>query len=198
MKQTNITTGRVNQKAQTRAKILEAAKALMKRKQAITLDDVAEKANISRATIYRYYSSIDTLIAEVSLDVQHKSPEEIAEEVKNMSFEERLFFIQQYYNELAQKNETAFRRYLSVVLSESVSSKKKLRGARRLKSLSKALKPYNKDMDKESYTKLLYAATLLTGIESLIVCKDVCELNNEESNNVLQWAMQMILKGINS
>jgi AcrR family transcriptional regulator len=198
MKQTNITTGRVNQKAQTRAKILEAAKALMKRKQAITLDDVAEKANISRATIYRYYSSIDTLIAEVSLDVQHKSPEEIAEEVKNMSFEERLFFIQQYYNELAQKNETAFRRYLSVVLSESVSSKKKLRGARRLKSLSKALEPYKKDMDKESYTKLLYAATLLTGIESLIVCKDVCDLNNKETNNVLQWAMQMILKGINS
>ena len=130
--------------------------------------------------------------------MQHKSPEEIAEEVKNMSFEERLFFIQQYYNELAQKNETAFRRYLSVVLSESVSSKKKLRGTRRLKSLSKALKPYNKDMDQESYTKSLYAATLLTGIESLIVCKDVCYLNIEETTNVLERAMQMILKGINS
>ena len=115
-----------------------------------------------------------------------------------MSFEERLFFIQQYYNELAQKNETAFRRYLSVVLSESVSSKKKLRGTRRLKSLSKALKPYNKDMDQESYTKSLYAATLLTGIESLIVCKDVCYLNIEETTNVLERAMQMILKGINS
>ena len=60
MKQTNITSGRVNQKAQTRAKILDATKVLMKTKQANTLDDVAEKANISRTTIYRYFSRIDT------------------------------------------------------------------------------------------------------------------------------------------
>ncbi|WP_367390597.1 TetR/AcrR family transcriptional regulator [Lewinella sp. LCG006] len=198
MKKISLDTGRVNQKAKTRTKILVAAKELMQQEKLITLEDVAEKANISRATIYRYYAKIDLLITEASLDIHHKSPDELLDEVKEMGLEDRIIYVQKHYTQLAQKHEVAFRRYLSAVLLESVTSKKKLRGARRVKSLNNVLKPFKNDLDSDTFKKLVTVASVLMGIDSLIVCKDVCDLDNEEANATLQWALEMIFKGISS
>lgn len=198
MNKLSLDTGRVNQKAKTRTKILVAAKELMQQEKSITLEDVAKKANISRATIYRYYTKIDLLITEASLDIHHKSPDELLDEVKEMGFEDRIFHVQKHYTQLAQKHEVVFRRYLSAVLLESVTSKNKLRGARRVKSLNNVLKPFKNDLDSDTYKKLIIVASILMGIDSLIVCKDICDLNNEETNASLHWALKMIFKGISS
>jgi AcrR family transcriptional regulator len=196
MEKFNITKGRVKQKLQTRLEILSAAKELMQKEKKVTLEDVAKKAKISRATMYRYFSNIDLLFTEATLDIHHKSSEQIFKEVKDLSFTERFFYIQKHYNELAQKNETLFRRYLSSVLSESIVSNQPLRGARRMKSLNLALEPYKETLSEETFKKLVTIASVLMGIDSLIICKDVCNLNNEESDNTLKWALGMILKGI--
>lgn len=191
-----LETGRVNQKVKTRSKILDAANKIMQKEKSITLEDVAKEANISRATIYRYYANIDLLITEASLDIHHKSPEDFFQEVKNMSFEDRIFYIQKHYNQLAQDHELGFRRYLSSLLSESITSTKKLRGARRVQSLHNVLEPYKNDMDCDTFKKLIVVSSILMGIDSLIVCKDICDLNNEETSETLEWALKLILKGI--
>jgi AcrR family transcriptional regulator len=196
MKKTKTTEGRVKQKLQTRTEILNAAKKLLRQEEKITLEDVATKANISRATMYRYFSNIDLLITEASLDIKHKSSDEIFEEVKEMTFEDRIFYIQKHYNQHAQNNEILFRRYLSAVLSESVVSQKQLRGARRMESLQKALAPFQESLGKDTFKKLISVSSVLIGIDSLIVCKDVCKLTNEEADHTLKWALDMILKGI--
>lgn len=196
MEKSQITKGRVEQKRQTRSEILKVAKRLMQKKERITLDDVAKSANISRATMYRYFSNIDLLFTEASLDIHHKSPDQIYEEVKNMSFADRIFYIQKHYNQGALKNETGFRRYLSAVLSESVVSKKQLRGARRMQSLNKALESYRDKYSKDTFKKLISISSVLMGIDSIIVCKDVCNLKNNEAEKTLKWAIEMILKGI--
>jgi AcrR family transcriptional regulator len=198
MNKLSLESGRINQKAKTRSIILEAAKEMMQNEKLITLEDVAEKANISRATIYRYYANIDLLITEASLDIHHKSPDDFLEEVKKMPFEDRIFYIQKHYNQLAQKHEIVFRRYLSAVLSASITSTKKLRGARRVKSLKNVLEPYKNDMNSGTFKKLITVSSILMGIDSLIICKDICDLNNEETNETLEWALKMILKGISS
>jgi len=196
MKKSEITKGRKKQKLQTRMEILDAARALMQQKKKISLEDVAEKANISRATMYRYFSNLDLLFAEATLDIHHMSPDQIFEEVQDLSFEDRIFYIQKHYNALAQENETAFRRYLSAMLSESIVTGEPTRGARRVKSLTKALEPFKEQLTPEAFQKLIHTASILSGIDSLIICKDVCHLNNEESEETLQWALEMILKGI--
>jgi AcrR family transcriptional regulator len=198
MKEAELKRGRTKQKLQTRAEILNAAKALMKKQKKISLDDVAKKAKISRATMYRYFSNIDLLFTEASIDIHHKSSDEIVEEVNELSMEERILHIQKHYNELAQKNEVVFRRYLSAVLTESIVSKKPLRGARRMDTLQKALRPYRTELDNDTFTKLVTVSSLLMGIDSLIICKDVCKLDNEETELTLKWAVEMILKGISS
>lgn len=196
MKKSKSTAGRVKQKHQTRLEILNAAKALMREEKKITLEDIAKKANISRATMYRYYSNIDLLFAEASLDVHHKTSDQIFEEVKDSPFVDRIFYIQKHYNELALNNEILFRRYLSAVLSESITSKAQLRGARRVSSLEKALEPFKEKIPTDTYKKLISISSVLMGIDSIIVCKDVCNLDNKETENTLRWALEIILKNI--
>ena len=166
MKKDIPSNGRVNQKAKTKTKILGAAKKIMNFERMITLEDVAKKANISRATIYRYYDNIELLIMEASLDIHHKSPDELFYEVKSMSFEDRIFYIQKHYNQQAQEHELVFRRYLSAVLSKSISSAEKLRGARRVKSLNNVLDAFKNDMDSYTFKKVKSVASVLMGIDS--------------------------------
>ena len=182
-----LQSGRVNQKIKTRTAILGAAKRLLKKKKRITLEDVAQEASISRATIYRYFSNIELLIMESSLDIAHPGSEDIAEEVAGRSLEEVLIFVQQYYNGLAQKHETAFRRYLSAALNESVTNNENIRGARRITTLNKALEPFRNDLSDTDFQNLVNASAILMGIDALTVSKDVCKLDNEATSELLAF-----------
>lgn len=196
MKSIPLDKGRISQKAKTRTKILNAAKSLMSEDKKITLEEVALKAGVGRATIYRYFPNIDLLYTEASLDIHFSSPEELFEEVKDMPLEQRLLHIQDYYNTMAQDHELIFRRYLSATLLESLGSDKKIRGARRVEAMSLALAESNKTLSKENLERLKNVGTILMGIESLIVAKDVCGLSDKQTKETLNWALEMILKGL--
>jgi AcrR family transcriptional regulator len=135
MKSISLKEGRINQKLKTRARILNAAKTLMSKNRNTSLEEVAQKSNVSRATIYRYFPNLDLLFTEASLDIYYQSPDVLFEKVKNMTLEQRIYYLQNYHNQLAQDHELIFRRYLSAVLNESVVSKKKIRGARRVEAM---------------------------------------------------------------
>lgn len=59
--------------AARRMRIRDAARELASRGgyAAVTMHDVAERAGVGRATVYRYYSSKDHLIADVHLEQSH-------------------------------------------------------------------------------------------------------------------------------
>ena len=196
MNKISLRKGRINQKNKTRTRILDAAKALMSKDKEISLEDVAQKAKISRATIYRYFPSIELLCSEASLDIHVVSPERLHKQVADFPLEEQILFIQNYYTRLAQDHEMIFRRYLSAVLKESITTKKKIRGARRVEAMNIILDPFKNELTKNDLKNLKNISTILMGVDPLIVAKDVCGLTNEESNETLKWAIEMILKGI--
>lgn len=198
MKSISLDNGRINQKVKTRSRILSAAKSLMSEDKKITLEEVALKAGVARATIYRYFPNIDLLYTEASLDIHFSSPEELFEEVKNMTLNQRLIYIQEYYNKMAQDHELIFRRYLSATLLESLGSNKKIRGARRVEAMSLVLASSKDKFSKENLDHLKNTGTILMGIESVIVAKDVCGLSDKMTNDTLKWALEMILKGLNA
>lgn len=186
-----LQSGRTNQKIETRAKILNTAQLFLKKEQAFSLEDVAQKTNISRATIYRYYSNIDILITEAALDIQTKEPETVAKDLEGKSKNEQLIGVQHYFNKLAIDHENAFRKYLSNAIQ---STSKIKRGARRKKTLELILKDTNyNSKTKEDISNLL---TMLMGIEPLVVAKDVCGKNNDEAIALMQWGLELILKGL--
>lgn len=196
MKDQFLKEGRVNQKLQTRSEILNSAQILLNKEPQITLEKVAEHAGISRATIYRYFSNIELLTTEALLHTHFLSPDELQLKVEGLTMEKTVHALQQHYNTISQEHELVFRRYLSVTLKESIISKKKLRGARRVEALKLALKPFEGILSKEDHKRLIHVSTLLMGIDALLVCKDVCELNAEEANKLLEWALDLILAGV--
>ena len=192
MKDEYFKKGRVRQKQETREKILSSTQELMNSGEKFTLEDVAEKAGVSRATIYRYYSNIDILSAEAGIDINTKSPKTIYENLQGLEIKDKLLGVQEYHNNHALDNENAFRNYLSIVLTSDAKYNK--RGARRSKTLKMVLEEAN--LTKSEITNLQNLFTVLMGIEPLIVTKDVCGLNNEQSKKLLKWGMELLLKGI--
>ena len=186
--------GRTGQKQRTREKILQAAKELQVKGIELNLENVAKRAGISRATIYRYYSNKDILSAEAVLDMRTRTPEQILSEFSQTDLETTLLGIQRYYNNLAIKNEKAFRKYLSVILNpENPISD---RGARRIRTLSSAVEEANNSFSDRDQERLIYMATLMMGIEAFIVTRDVCQLDEEAAEEVLQWGLKTLLKGM--
>jgi len=191
MKKEYIKSGRINQKLETRDKILTSAQYFINKGLEFTLEDIAKKSGISRATIYRYYSKVEILANEAGLDISTISPENIIENLKEKNTEEIILGIQNYYNTLAIDHEGAFRKYLCTVLASNPSEIK--RGARRKKTLQLAFE--NTSINKKEKEKLVNLLTLLMGIEPLIVTKDVSGLNNNQSMEIMKWGVQLILKG---
>lgn len=176
--------------------IIESAQELMNKNRKISLTDVAAHACLSRATVYRYYSNIDLLITEASIDIHHKSPEQLVEDLQGMELADQFLAIQSYYNKLVEDHETEFRRYLSVALKESATSKKKTRGARRPKTFQIVLDHSSIKLPTKKAKTLIHAATLLSGIDSRILCKDVNGLSSKETDHLLGWCLKLVIEEI--
>lgn len=188
-----LQSGRSKQKLKTRNRILDSAQKFLSKGENFTLEAVAEEAGLSRATIYRYYSNVELLAAEAALDVYTHTPEAIYSRLNKKPLPEILLGIQDYYNRLAMDHESSFRKFLSITLSSSQEMPK--RGARRIETLKLALGNHHMDMKQEELQNFIYLATVLMGVEALIVTKDVCQLDNKKSKQVLQWGLEMLIKG---
>ncbi|MEX0813949.1 MAG: TetR/AcrR family transcriptional regulator [Chitinophagales bacterium] len=199
MSKLSLEKGRAHQKLKTRDSILLAAQKLVESGSNFTLEDVAKQAGVSRATIYRYFSNVDLLFAEAALSFKTKSKDELLKAVEKKGLKASLMHIQNYFIELAESHEIAFRKYLSVALDESTknpSKKTNLRGARRPAVLDDLLNNYNKELSVKNRKKLKQIITVLSGIEPLIANKDVNQLDGKASKELLNWALEMILKGM--
>jgi len=60
--------GRANQKRRTRQALIDATLALRDEGRNPTFAEAAERALVSRATAYRYFSSIEALISETATE----------------------------------------------------------------------------------------------------------------------------------
>ncbi|MCL6267300.1 TetR/AcrR family transcriptional regulator [Flagellimonas myxillae] len=192
----HLQTGRHKQKQETRNRILNAANQLIQEGTSITMDNVAEKAQISRATIYRYYSSIDSLSMELVLQLNVPNTDILLERFKDKSFDEAILGIQKAYLQFILDNENTSRKFLGSVLT--LTDPKLKRGQNREAVLRKIFAQKEPKLDVKQKEKFISICVLFMGIESVIASKDVCGLNDAQTRAALQWGMEMILKGYHS
>ena len=193
MKEKHITSGRKKQKQNTRDKILEASQQLLEKKVTLTMENVAEKAGISRATVYRYYTNIDSLSMDLIFQLDVPNPETILSNNEGASHKDTILGIQKAYLDFSLRNEQTSRQFLAAVLASSNPNMR--RGKNRINTLKEHFKSNEVDLSKEDKEKLIHLSVLLMGIESIITAKDVCGLDNQTATNTLTWGLQMILKG---
>ncbi|WP_205502273.1 TetR/AcrR family transcriptional regulator [Rufibacter psychrotolerans] len=199
MKDHFLQKGRTNQKLRTRQALLAAAREILQTNGAFSLDEVAKRALVSRATVYRYFSDAETLQMEASLDIKTKSPEELLQGLDQAPATQRVLCIQQHLFDIARQNESAFRAYLGAVLKLSATQQEqgsKLRGSRRIPMLETALAPFRSSLTQEEYARLVHVLAVLSGIEAYISLKDVSKLSYKEATQTIQWGICTLVQAV--
>jgi len=185
---------RVNQKRRTRSELLRAARAIIEKGEHPSVADVADHAGISRATAYRYFSTPDELIREAVLDgVATNITVEPAEEGADAAeVEKRLDKLVTDVFSMILDNEAVFRTLLG---TSATGENQNRRGGRRVSWLKEALGPVERELPPRQFQRLVNSLSLVMGIESMIVMRDICDLDPKEGEKVLRWAAKTLLAG---
>jgi hypothetical protein len=69
------------------------------------------------------------------------------------------------------------------------------RAGRRIGWLRAALAPLEPRLPPAAFDRLVNALALLTGVEALVVLRDICEVDAEEGEAVLRWAASALVAG---
>ncbi|MGH2940732.1 MAG: TetR/AcrR family transcriptional regulator [Solirubrobacterales bacterium] len=190
---------RANQKSRTRRAILDAALAFVEEGALPTVVEAAERAQVSRATAYRYFpTQPDLLQALVALNPTMK---EVGAALAGTDSEDpavRLGVLLDAYNPRVLAAEPWMRAIYRTMLdawlrSDRDGARESHRVPLRLDWVEEALAPVA-DLDEERRRRLATALTLMLGIEPITVLKDVCGLDDEETLEVLSWAAGALLR----
>ena len=186
-------TGRFIQRSRTRRDLLEAALRVSSGGKTVTLDDVAEEARVSRATAYRYFPSVDDLLAEASLHVAF--PGEECLEGSSDDPVERLFIIDEAIARMIEANETALRMMIaSTSKLPLLSSGVPPRQNRRMPLIEAALAPARDQFRPKAYRRLTQALCLVVGTEAMLVFKDVLHLSPKQAREARRWTIKSLVE----
>jgi AcrR family transcriptional regulator len=192
------TKGRTSQRRRTRKDLLAAAARLMKDGRVPTVAEVAEEAQISRATAYRYFPSQDTLLAEAPLDGQVPNPERLFAGDTSVDPEARIDKAEKALHDMCYANEPQLRRMLSRLLAQGNNRDRRngppVRQNRRSPLIAAALEPVRHRLDDAIYRKLEAALACFFGTESMIVFRDVLSVSPRQARAVKRWAIRTLVR----
>lgn len=186
---------RDSQKARTRRDLVEAARRLLAAGRTPTVADVADTAEVSRRTAYRYFPGAEQLIAEALLegmrsDVEH----EINDGPPDEDITTRVHRLVNAMHKLTLDKENLLRQMIRLTVDRIPSDiGEPLRPSRRIEYVDMALAPLQAELTAADYDRLVHALAIVVGIESRIVLRDIAALDDEEILSTQQWAAQALL-----
>ena len=194
--------GRPNQRNRTRKDLLDAASRLLKQGRRPTLEEVAEEALVSRATAYRYFPSADALLVEAPLDGATPAPDDLFRDAPSDDAVERLELVDAALDDMITANEQALRLMLAQSLQRNSNVEEgngfPARQNRRTALIEAALAPARDQFDPVAAQRLASALALIIGTESMVVLKDVLQLEAAEATEVKQWAIRALVDAAKS
>lgn len=194
----SVRPGRANQRRRTRKDLLAAAARLLKQGRKPTIEEVAEEALVSRATAYRYFPSVDALLVEAPLDSEIPDPQELFGDDPSLDPEQRISKAEATLHDVVWRNEDLLRLMLAHSLSEAKgdggAASIPARQDRRTPLIEAALAPARNRLKKASYKKLCAALALVLGTESMIVFRDVLQVDEKTAATVKDWAARALVR----
>lgn len=183
-------------KARTQRKLLDAAMQLVRRGRTPSVAEVALTAGVSRATAYRYFPNRSTVIAAV-----------VAESLGPVrSFEPTAQDGRQRVRELFNRTFPRFKEFephmrAALQLSLEHESLERVglleepqyrRGFRR-GLLQRAASPLLQGLGRRRYDQLLKALSIIYGIESYVVLKDIWGCDDREVELIARWMVDALI-----
>lgn len=191
-----LTGGRVAQKRRTRRALLDAAARLINDEHDPTIEDVAEAAGVSRATAYRYFSSVESLIAEVELLEGTEDPKTVIDREAGDDLYRRVEIAVTHPNKKLLDNEVALH-----VMARNLADRwlnggdeRVPRQGERFAWIDAALDGHVANCDPSTTERLRAGLGFLSGMEAVLSARDVAELTPEETLEVTAWAARSLLR----
>jgi AcrR family transcriptional regulator len=189
--------GRPNQRRRTRKDLLQAATRLVRQGRKPSLEEIAEEAMVSRATAYRYFPKVDTLLLEAALDVAVPEAEALFERAPREDAVARVQRVDDALHDMILANEAQLRTMLVHSLQRGADGEGDAlpaRQNRRSPLIEAALSPVRSQFKPAALKLLAPALALLIGTEAMVVCKDVLQLDDAEARKVKRWAIRALIE----
>ena len=186
---------RANQRERTRLAIMEGARKLLREGKIPSVADAAEAARVSRATAYRYFPTQSALIQEAVHTGLPNTWEPDRRHADLMAFADRVEHAVAEMLTLTHDNEAILRGVLLLSLQQwaTIRAGDKLeeepvtRGRGRIPAIQAALAPYQDTLTPAALRRLTIGLSLIVGAESLVVLRDIWDLEETEAKEVARW-----------
>jgi AcrR family transcriptional regulator len=182
---------RENQTRRTRRALLAAADELFAEGRVPSVAAVAQRADISRATAYRYFPTQEALLLETSFlgdSEAMRSIPRLAETVADPA--ERVAQAVRTGAEWTLGREAKLRMILRASLDPASASP---RPARRRAFIAALIESVRDDLSPETYERLAASLTLLFGIDPVVSLTDNGDLERERIPDVLAWTARRLV-----
>ena len=192
---TDLTTGRVNQKARTYQALIEAAIEFVRAGQDFSVADVADAARVGRTTAYTYFPTKDSLFARAVWEFVVRTDYADLTEVLGGAHDiaGRLTAVVEASDASVSRHEEQYRALLRVLLQPENTDELPRRPAYRQHRLAEALAPARDALGRPAFERLVAALSLCLGVEAQISLRDVCGLSAEDARDVKLWAARALL-----
>ncbi len=187
----DLTAGRSQQKLRTLNALVAAARELVGRGLAPTVEDAAEAASISRTTAYRYFRNQAELLAAAYPETTSHS---LLPESAPADPEARLELAMKELTRYLIATEAQQRTMLRLSLDPSTPPDRLvLRQGRVIGWLEDALEPLRGRLSRAQLRRLVVAIRSAVGIEALVWLTDVAGLSREEAAKTMRWSARAML-----
>ena len=179
----------------TGGRVLKYVDALREAGRNPTLDEVAERAMVSRATAYRYFPSAEALVSETATERGMKAlaegwqPGDDAVEGIGRAATE--------LSKLLLSDEIGLhvmeRSFMTVWL-ESASHEMPLRPGRRMSYIEPMVDALKKQLTPAARKRLKQALAMVMGTEALIAVRDIGRASADEALDAVAWAARSLVR----
>jgi AcrR family transcriptional regulator len=186
-------TGRRNQKARTRAALIDAARDLLASGLTPTVEETAEAASISRATAYRYFPNRHALLVAAHPEVEATS---LLGAEPPVEPEARLDIVVTGLAEMFLDAEKSYRAMLRLSLEPDAADRGELalRKGRRFIWIEDALEPLRDRLPAAEFERLVHAVAAVVGIEALVTLTDLAGMSRARAVEVMRWSARALLR----
>jgi AcrR family transcriptional regulator len=186
-------TGRTQQKARTRKALVEAARHLLAEGTTPTVERTADRAEVSRATAFRYFANQRALLVATYPHLEEASLLGAAAE------EDPLVRLDAVTEELARRileYEQELRAHLRLSLEPATAQPDELplRQGRAIGWIDDALSPLRNRIPARDLRRLVLAIRATLGIEALVWLTDVGGVSREEAVDIMRSSARTLLR----
>jgi AcrR family transcriptional regulator len=180
---------RQGQKNRTRRALVEAAAEMMRAGATPTVPEVAEAAEVSRATAYRYFPTQELLTAEVALFAVGGPVVPDGEE--DLPAADAVARLVRRVGEWTYASEAPLRTLMRLSLDPDAGVR---RPGHRVGWIADALAPVRDQLSDETYERLSTSLTLFLGIDPIVVMTDIADADRERALDTLEWAARALVE----